>query len=95
MPSLLDILRDVVDPAVRAVLTDDEVTAVGVRYAAEGTVQLDVDALGDHFTDWVFQPGAEVPEGGWAERLRSNLVDFVAESPGGWGQDRGGGPPGR
>lgn len=93
MLSLLDILRDVVDPAVRAVLTDDEVTAVGVRYAEDGMVRLEVEALGDTFTDWVVQPGVEVQEGGWAERLRSNLVDFVAESSGGWGQDREGGPP--
>jgi hypothetical protein len=44
---------------------------------------------GETFQDHVVQsarPGVGVDE--WRERLRSNLVDFVAESRFGWGQNR-------
>jgi hypothetical protein len=44
---------------------------------------------GETYADAVVQAG--VPGQGvedWRERLRANLVDFVAESRFGWGQNR-------
>ncbi len=95
MFSVLDVLRDVVDPAVRAVLTPREVTKVEVQDLGDGdTMYLRLVAVDETFEDWVVQAwaGPSPPES-WRERLRSNLVDFVAESRFGWGQNRENGPP--
>jgi hypothetical protein len=55
----------------------------------EGSVRLSLTAKGETFLDYVVQGHVEdmSPED-WCERHRSNLVDFVAESRFGWGQNR-------
>ncbi|MGB3763003.1 MAG: hypothetical protein WA966_07240 [Ornithinimicrobium sp.] len=95
MNSVLDVLRDVVDPAVRAVLRDNEVTSLELTDAGDdGTYSLRLVAGDDLYTDNVVQAlSPETPVDVWCERLRSNLVDFVAESGFGWGQNREDGPP--
>ena len=91
MMSLVDATSEVVLPAVRAVLEDGEIDSLEISRSdeLEGSVRLSLTAKGEAFLDYVVQGhvddmGAE----DWCERLRSNLVDFVAESRFGWGQNR-------
>ena len=94
MVDLTATLRAVVLPAVEAVFRDDELSSVEVR-VEDGAVRLVVTARGETYTDDVVQAGVPGQSlAGWEERLRSNLVDFVAESRFGWGQDRGATPSG-
>lgn len=85
------ILRDVVAPAIDDVLHLDEVddvritrraSEVGLRY------ELEVVAKGEQFKTVVYDSSVAYPSGGPAEVLREQLVDFVAESRFGWGQNR-------
>jgi hypothetical protein len=92
--SLLDVMLSVVEPAVRAVFADSEVEALRLSVADEGGFSMRVVAVGEAYEDWVIQPDAQsMSPDDWRERLRSNLVDFVAESRFGWGQNREDGPP--
>jgi len=91
MLNLVDVASEVVVPAMRAVFKDGEVTAfaLSVPDDVEGTVVLSLTALGETFDYPVIQ--GHVPEMGpeeWSENLRSLLVDFVAESRFGWGENR-------
>lgn len=91
MMNLVDVASEVVVPAVRAVFKDGEVTAfeLSVRDDLEGTVALSLTARGETFEYTVIQ--GHVPGMGpvdWSENLRSLLVDFVAESRFGWGENR-------
>lgn len=68
-----------------------EVTAFALSGTddAEGTVSLSLTAQGETFDCPVVQ--GDVPDMGpeeWSENLRSLLVDFVAESRFGWGENR-------
>lgn len=93
MESILDVMRAVVEPAVRAVFASDEVDALTLRVADEGGFRMEVVAAGEGYVDWVVQPDIDgMSLDDWCERLRSNLVDFVAESGFGWGQNRDNGP---
>ncbi|WP_137294626.1 hypothetical protein [Nocardioides dongxiaopingii] len=94
MESLVDVMRVVVEPAVRAVLTDRELTSMHLTRDQLVGYSLSLVAVGETFQDWVVQDGVpHLTLADWRERLRSNLVDFVAESGFGWGQDREHGPP--
>lgn len=89
--NLVDVADVVVLPAVRAVFKDSEVSALEVHVSdqLEGSVELSLTARGEVFRDYVVQghvQGMSAEE--WSERLRSNLVDFVAESRFGWGENR-------
>ena len=91
MMDLVDVASDVVMPAVRAVFKDGEVSAIELRVSDSeaGTVSLVITARGETFEYPVVQ--GHVPDMGpqdWSENLRSLLVDFVAESRFGWGEDR-------
>lgn len=91
MMNLVDVASEVVVPAMRAVFKDGEVTAfeLSVTDDLEGTVALSLTARGETFEYPVIQghvPGMD-PED-WSENLRSLLVDFVAESRFGWGENR-------
>ena len=75
----------------RAVFEDDEVSAleISVKDDLEGSVALSLSARGETFSYLVIQ--GDVPDmttEDWRENLRSLLVDFVAESRFGWGQNR-------
>lgn len=95
MESLLGVRRDVVDPALRAVFSTGEVTNVELDDLGDGgTIVLTLVVLGETFTDQVVQAGIDASTEALRERLRSNLVDFVAESRFGWGQNRENGPQG-
>lgn len=90
MADLIETLRAVVLPAVGAVFRADELSSVEVRVEGD-SVRLNLTARGEAYTDYIVQAG--VPgrsHTDWEERLRSNLVDFVAESRFGWGQNRAG-----
>lgn len=92
MMNLVDVASEVVVPAMRAVFKDGEVTAfaLSVTDDMEGTVALSLTARGETFEYPVIQ--GHVPGMGpedWSENLRSLLVDFVAESRFGWGENRG------
>lgn len=94
MESVLALLRTVVEPAVSAVLKSGEVTSLELFEADQGGFKLRVVAVGETYEDWVVQAGIEgMTVEDCRERLRSNLVDFVAESGFGWGQNREDGPP--
>jgi hypothetical protein len=55
----------------------------------EGSLCLSLTAVGETFFDYVVQGHVDdLSAEEWCERLRSNLVDFVAESRFGWGQNR-------
>ena len=85
-----DVASGVVVPAMRAVFNVGEVTAFELSVADDnGSVALSLTAGGDKFEYFVIQghvPGMGAKE--WSENLRSLLVDFVAESRVGWGEDR-------
>lgn len=91
MISLIDVAGDVVLPAVRDVFHAGEISAMqlDVDEARAGSVSLLLTVEGETFRDLVVQGDVEghSPED-WRERLRSNLVDFVAESRFAWGQNR-------
>lgn len=92
MIDLVDVANDIVLPALRAVFDEGEISAIHLDVQGRGpsvSVLLSLTAGGETFHDWVVQ--GYVEEQGsedWRERLRSNLVDFVAESRFGWGQNR-------
>jgi hypothetical protein len=91
MMNLVDVASEVVVPAMRAVFKDGEVTAfeLSVTDEMEGSVALSLTAHGETFQYPVIQghvPGMSPEE--WSENLRSLLVDFVAESRFGWGENR-------
>lgn len=91
MMNLVDVASEVVVPALRAVFKDGELTGFEliVTDDVEGTVALSVTAQGETFKYPVIQgdvPGMGAEE--WSENLRSLLVDFVAESGFGWGENR-------
>lgn len=88
---LVDVARDIVDPAVRAVFADGEVDALSLSRSDEqgGSVALSVTVHGETFEYLVVQ--GDVPHmtsEAWCENLRTLLVDFVAESRFGWGENR-------
>lgn len=92
MVDIVTVLNSVVLPAVEAVFREGEETALDFDSAA-GSAQVILTAGGETFSDEVVQagvPGGDL--GDWRERLRSNLVDFVAETRFGWGQNRDKGP---
>lgn len=88
MIDIATVARQVALPAVEAVFREGEITTLGIR-ADRGSVQFMLTVEDDTFIDEIVQ--AASPENSldsWQERLRSNLVDFVAESKFGWGQNR-------
>jgi hypothetical protein len=93
MTELVDVASGIVLPAMRAVFKEGEVSAFELRLTdeLEGSVALALTAQGETFDYLVIQgtvPGMSTEE--WSENLRSLLVDFVAESRFGWGQNRDG-----
>ncbi|MBZ5739676.1 hypothetical protein [Nocardioides mangrovi] len=91
MMEIVDVASQVVAPAVSAVFRAGEVSALelSVTDELEGSVALSLTARGETFTYLVVQgsvAGMSVEE--WSENLRSHLVDFVAESRFGWGENR-------
>jgi hypothetical protein len=91
MLSLVEVTSEVVLPAIRAVFEEGEISAFEISRTdeLEGSVRLSLTVRGETFLDYVIQGHVDnmSPED-WCERLRSNLVDFVAESRFGWGQNR-------
>ncbi len=88
MVDLVETLRTVVIPAIEAVFRDGELDSLDVRVVGD-SVHLALTAQGEAYFDEVVQAGVSgqsMPD--WGGRLRSNLVDFVAESRFGWGQNR-------
>jgi hypothetical protein len=91
MMSLVDATSQVVLPAVRAVFDEGEIDAFEISHSdeLEGSVRLSLIARGETFLDYVVQGHVDdMSTEDWCERLRSNLVDFVAESRFRWGQNR-------
>jgi len=91
MMSLVDATSQVVLPAVRAVFDEGEIDGFEISHSDEldGSVRLSLTAKGETFLDYVVQGHVDdMSAEDWCERLRSNLVDFVAESRFGWGQNR-------
>ena len=91
MIELVDVVSEIVIPAMRAVFADGEVEAIALRLSDEqdGSVALTLTVRGETFDYLVVQ--GDVPNMTaeyWCENLRSLLVDFVAESSFGWGQNR-------
>lgn len=88
---LLDVADAVVLPALRSVFNDDEVSSFELTVSDErgGSLALTLTARGETFRDLVVQADVSgMTAEGWLERLRSNLIDFVAESRFGWGENR-------
>lgn len=89
---LASVLERIVLPAVRAVLRPDEPRRLDVRRTGSGDVELEL-AVGDEvFRYPVVQADVRMSEAEWRDHLASLLVDWVAESRFGWGQDRSSGP---
>jgi hypothetical protein len=88
MADVAEALRTVVLPAVEAVFRDGELSSIQVR-VEDDSVRLVLTAHGEIYSDVIVQAGVSAQSSAqWRERLRSNLVDFVAESRFGWGQSR-------
>ena len=90
MTNLVDVASEVVVPAMRSVFRDGEVTAFSLRFSDDvGTVELSLTVQGETFEYPVIQghvPSVAPDE--WRDNLRSLMIDFVAESRFGWGQNR-------
>lgn len=85
------VLRDIVANAIDAVLDDDEVDRVLLTRMPDGPpsrYELVIIAKGEQFKTVVYDSSVSYPPGGPAEVLKDQLVDFVAESRFGWGQNR-------
>lgn len=92
MVDVIAATRDIVLPALEAVFRQGEVEDLRLR-ERDGSLHISLTAVGESFEDEVVQasaPGESADD--WRERLRSNFVDFVAESRFGWGQNRDRGP---
>lgn len=88
---LAEVASEVVAPAIRAVFQEGEVSglAMTVTDELEGSVALSVTACGETFDYLVIQGNVSgMNAESWSENLRSLLVDFVAESRFGWGENR-------
>jgi hypothetical protein len=89
MTDLVAAVRTVVLPAVEAVFREGEVGAIDLR-SSGGSLHISITVGDETFHDQVIQADVHGQSSAdWRERLRSNLVDFVAESRFGWGQNRG------
>ena len=102
--TLREVSRRVVDPVVRGLLADDELTGLSVHWGRDGTpgdTWVRLTARGEVFEGYLTAPdwGLDVTSdqtGGplaldleaVARRLASNLEDWIAESGFGWGQQR-------
>lgn len=102
--TLQELHRRVVDPVVRGLLADDELTSLSLHWGRDGTpgdTWVRLTARGEVFEDHLTAPdwGLDVtsdPAGGplaldleaVAGRLASDLEDWIAESGFGWGQQR-------
>lgn len=90
MMELVDVASEIALPAIRAVFKEGEVSALALSLTDEpGSVSLALTAGGERFSYAVVQggvPGMDAEK--WSENLRSLLVDFVAESRFGWGENR-------
>lgn len=89
--STAEILRDVVGPAIDALLRDDEVDSVRLTRQVDGqhiAHELVIVAKGEQFKTVVHDTSVAYPPGGPLVVLREQLFDFVAESRFGWGQNR-------
>lgn len=83
--------NQIVVPALRAVFKEGEVSALELRVTdeLEGSVGLSLTVRGEPFDYLVVQgtvPHMTAEQ--WSENLRTLLVDFVAESRFGWGENR-------
>lgn len=91
MMEIVDVVSDVVAPALRAVFKPGEISELVLRvtHESEGSVFLSLTAQGETFGYPVIQGGVpNLTAEDWSENLRSLLVDFVAESRFGWGENR-------
>lgn len=91
MMELADVASGVVAPAMRAVFKPGEISALALRVTddLEGSVALSLTAQGETFDYLVVQGAVQgMSAEQWSENLRSLLVDFVAESRFGWGENR-------
>jgi hypothetical protein len=89
---LLDVASQVVVPAMRAVFRDGEVTTSDLK-SRRDNIALSLTVEGETFEFSVVQrnvPGRSRED--LPENLRLLLVDFVAESRFGWGENREHGP---
>lgn len=90
--SSADVLREVVCPALEAVFQPAEVDEVHLeRTELDGGLEFElrIIARGERFATVAFSTFVQYPEVGPSSVLRDQLVDFVAESRFGWGQNRG------
>ena len=88
---LADVASEVVAPALRAVFKEGEVSGFALRVMDEsqGSVALTLTVDGETFEYPVIQGDvSDMTAKKWSENLRSLLVDFVAESRFGWGENR-------
>lgn len=88
---LVDVVTEIVVPALRAVFVVGEVEAFSVSHSDEldGSVALSITAQHETFEYIVVQGTvSHMTAEDWRENLRSLLVDVVAESRFGWGQNR-------
>ena len=90
-----EVVSDVIGPALGTVLRPGEVTRVVVdREADTGGrptdffVRVTVTACGEEFVAFAYQSAADYSSLSPRDHLVSELVDFVAESRFGWGEDR-------
>lgn len=89
--ALSTVLGEIVSPAIAAVLRADEVDSVYLIREPVGQqveYRLVVVAKDEQFQTVAYDSSAAYPPGGPMEVLRDQLVDFVAESHFGWGQNR-------
>lgn len=85
--SLIAVLRDVVVPAIDAVIYED-VEQLSLVQDVDGNIELLFRIGEDVFTDRIVQTATPLEPAEWQQRLLSNLEDFVAESSFAWGQNR-------
>jgi hypothetical protein len=88
---LADVASEVVAPALRAVFKEGEISGFALRVMDEsqGSVALSLAAGGETFEYLVIQGTvSDMTAEEWSQNLRSLLVDFVAESRFGWGENR-------
>lgn len=89
-PDLVDVLAEVVVPALRRMVRPAEVDDLALSWVSEA-LELRITLRRERFAQTLWEPSWppwSAPEA--RGRLESDLQDFVAESAFGWGEARGG-----
>ncbi|MBE4694338.1 hypothetical protein M3G00_03695 [Brevibacterium casei] len=84
-----ELMELVVQPAIDRIFHEGELDSVELFREDDGSLLAEFIAGDEQAGSWLHTPGVEISVEDLAERVVSDLQDFVAESSFGWGELRG------